>query len=671
MNKVTTSDGTFDMKHVQRCLGWKSFDVLEKTLKATTQLAQNHFRLPMRMHFKSRTPALNVRRLRETFATDTFFSSEKALGGFTMAQLYVGKTSTFTAIFGMKTESQMVETLQDFIRQWGAPSRLLTDSAKVETSKVVKDVLRMYGIKDMQSEANHQHQNYAERRVQEVKNTANIVMDRVNAPNHLWYLCLQYVVQVLNHLATPSLNNRTPIEKAFGVTPDLSGLLQFYFYQPVFYLDTNKPAFPKSKELLGHWVGLTENVGDALTYWILTTENQVIARSTLCPAYHPEHQNLCQAEGEDLETFRPPPGADARADVIHNEESIQALPTFDPMEVVGKRFIKEHNGFPHHAKVLEPMEDGTKFLVALGDGEREEIMTYHEIMDLVENQLDDDNESHAWAFETILDHRKKGRKYDILILWTTGEETWEDLSWIGAQDPITVAKYGQAHNLLNKPAWKRFKRMVGQEKQFIRMLKQANAAKIGKGPMMKFGIEVPKHFNDALRLDRVNGNNLWEEAIKTELEQINSCNTFTDYGKDSPPPKDFKKVPVHFGFDIKFDLRRKARLVAGGHLTKPIYNNAPYSGIASLKSIRTCIFLAELNGLSLCAADVGNAYLEAETKEKLFIIAGPEFGKLEGNTLIVHKALYGLRTSGARWAEHLADSLRAQGFRSSYADPAI
>jgi hypothetical protein len=164
-----------------------------------------------------------------------------------------------------------------------------------------------------------------------------------------------------------------------------------------------------------------------------------------------------------VEAFRPPPGADARADVIHNEESIQALPTFDPMEVVGKRFIKEHNGFPHHAKVLEPMEDGTKFLVALGDGEREEIMTYHEIMDLVENQLDDDNESHAWAFETILDHRKKGRKYDILILWTTGEETWEDLSWIGAQDPITVAKYGQAHNLLNKPAWKRFKRMVGQE----------------------------------------------------------------------------------------------------------------------------------------------------------------------------------------------------------------
>lgn len=114
------------------------------------------------MHFKSRSPALNVRRFREVVATDTFFSSEKALGGFTMAQLYVGKTSTFTEVYGMKTENQMPETSQDFIRQWGAPSGLFSDSARSGTSKVVKNILRMYNIQDMQSEPNQQHQNYAE-----------------------------------------------------------------------------------------------------------------------------------------------------------------------------------------------------------------------------------------------------------------------------------------------------------------------------------------------------------------------------------------------------------------------------------------------------------------------------------------------------------------------------
>lgn len=113
------------------------------------------------------------------------------------------------------------------------------------------------------------------------------------------------------------------------------------------------------------------------------------------------------------------------------------------------------------------------------------------------------------------------------------------------------------------------------------------------------------------------------------------------------------------------------RLVAGGHLTKPIYNDASYVRIASIKCIRTFSVLAELNGLSLCAADVGNAYLEAETQKKLFIIAGPEFGVLEGHTLIVYKALYGLRTSRARWAVHLSDSLRAQDITSSYVDLAI
>ena len=186
---------------------------------------------------------------------------------------------------------------------------------------------------------------------------------------------------------------------------------------------------------------------------------------------------------------------------------------------------------------------------------------------------------------------------------------------------------------------------------------------------IKFGIEVPRGYKDALRLDEQNGNTLWQDAIKTELDQINSYGTFKDNGKKAP--KDHKRIPVHFVFDVKFDLRRKARLVTGGHLTQPIFNDAPYTGIASIKSIRVSVFLAKLNGLDIRTADVGNAFLMALTGEKLYIIAGPKFRELEDHCLIVFKALYGLRTSGARWAEKLADSLQDQGFISSYADPAI
>ena len=45
-----------------------------------------------------------------------------------------------------------------------------------------------------------------------------------------------------------------------------------------------------------------------------------------------------------------------------------------------------------------------------------------------------------------------------------------------------------------------------------------------------------------------------------------------------------------------------------------------YSGVVSLRGIRLVVFLAELNALKLWGADVGNAYLEAKTKEKVYII---------------------------------------------------
>jgi hypothetical protein len=44
--------------------------------------------------------------------------------------------------------------------------------------------------------------------------------------------------------------------------------------------------------------------------------------------------------------------------------------------------------------------------------------------------------------------------------------------------------------------------------------------------------------------------------------------------------------------------------------------------------------LSELNGMELWATDIGNAYLEAYTAEKLYIVAGREFGELEGHMLI-------------------------------------
>ena len=81
--------------------------------------------------------------------------------------------------------------------------------------------------------------------------------------------------------------------------------------------------------------------------------------------------------------------------------------------------------------------------------------------------------------------------------------------------------------------------------------------------------------------------------------------------------------------------------------------------------------MAELNGLELWATDIGNTYLEAETKENVYIIAGSEFGENEGHIMIIHTSLYGLRPSGLRWYERLADCLRDMGFYPYKAEPDI
>jgi hypothetical protein len=81
--------------------------------------------------------------------------------------------------------------------------------------------------------------------------------------------------------------------------------------------------------------------------------------------------------------------------------------------------------------------------------------------------------------------------------------------------------------------------------------------------------------------------------------------------------------------------------------------------------------IAALNDLSLVGAIVQNAYINAPTKEKVYTTAGLEFGSNAGRPAIIVRALYGLKSSGARWRDHLVDILRTGGFQSSLADPDV
>jgi hypothetical protein len=131
------------------------------------------------------------------------------------------------------------------------------------------------GINNWQSEPHQQHQNLAERRYQTIKNWINCILDRTGAPANTWLLAPQHVCFLLNHMYNNNLN-ALPLTCLQGITVDISVLLRFHFWQPVYY-KLSEPSFPsESKEALGHDVGISEHCGHALTYKVLSAESDVI-----------------------------------------------------------------------------------------------------------------------------------------------------------------------------------------------------------------------------------------------------------------------------------------------------------------------------------------------------------------------------------------------------------
>jgi hypothetical protein len=126
-------------------------------------------------------------------------------------------------------------------------------------------------------------------------------------------------------------------------------------------------------------------------------------------------------------------------------------------------------------------------------------------------------------------------------------------------------------------------------------------------------------------LDAESGDKLWTEAIDKEVKllvETFECFNILEAGEQAP--WDHQKIPLIWTFAVKFDGRRQARLVAGGHVTDP-GDLETSSGVAALESVRLAIVAASLMQLGIVAADVGNAFVQAFTEERVYAIAGPEF----------------------------------------------
>jgi hypothetical protein len=71
---------------------------------------------------------------------------------------------------------------------------------------------------------------------------------------------------------------------------------------------------------------------------------------------------------------------------------------------------------------------------------------------------------------------------------------------------------------------------------------------------------VPRGIKNAIYLDKKNGNNLWQEANKTELKQLTDYHTFIVLDSGEADPNGYQKIPYRILFDVKYDLRHEARV---------------------------------------------------------------------------------------------------------------
>ena len=381
-----------------------------------------------------------------------------------------------------------------------------------------------------------------------------------------------------------------------------------------------------------------------------------------------------------------------------------------PDDLIGRTFLMppDNDGSRVRARIIQKIQDHkqdlqehpelAKFKCTInGDDDWQDVVAYNDIVDFIEQDQTWDG---VWKFREILNHhgpistpkdknwrtkkinpkdpkQYRGSSYNVLVEWETGERTWEPLhtkedTGVRDTDPVTAAIYARKHDLLDTPGWKSptLRRLAKTQQRIIRRANQAKLHSFRMKPVYMYGFLVPRNHDQAMELDRQNGNTRWKDAETVELKQIDDYKSFLDKGKGYNPGPDYKKIRVHMVYAVKHDGRHKARLVAGGHLTEtPI--DSVYSSVVSLRGIRILTFIAELNDLEVWCTDVGNAYLESYTKEKVYIVAGPEFGELEGHVLIIQKALYGLKSSGLHWHEQFADVLRDAGFIPSKAESDI
>ncbi len=141
-------------------------------------------------------------------------------------------------------------------------------------------------IKDTWSEPGNPNQNPVEALwVKPLKEGTKTFMNQTGAPEGAWPWEQRNIADVHNHCSSPFLNYKTPISVRHGYIPAISAFLQFQFWEKVYFKVDNQA--PNSKEAPGYWMGISHEVGDAMTYWIYSDKTKKVTQRSVVRSTDP------------------------------------------------------------------------------------------------------------------------------------------------------------------------------------------------------------------------------------------------------------------------------------------------------------------------------------------------------------------------------------------------
>ena len=260
------------------------------------------------------------------------------------------------------------------------------------------------------------------------------------------------------------------------------------------------------------------------------------------------------------------------------------------------------------------------------------------------------------------EHMKRTKGWMLCVQWKDKSMSWEKLSDMKESYPVEVPEYATALGIQDEPTFALWTKAVLRKRQWIIAAHNRQYHK----STHKFGIHVLKTFKEALDIDKENGDTPWWDAIMKEMKSVHIA--FYILNKDEKTAVGSQFMRCHMIFDIKMeDIRCKARLVAGEHMTEAS-ETLTYASVISRETVRIMLTIAALNDLEVKMADVQNDFLTALCSESIHMSLGPEFGEDQEKTAVIVRALYGLTSAGVSFRNHLADCMCHLGYHSCLAD---